>query len=195
MYHETFLSATNYLCQTTADEEKLNVKAYNNSYKPQNSRNNQPVMNRWASSQNHHPNEAEIRIEMKRSDRVHSKWRSTYQNLRNEVCRTRLTKCKSQLGSVNDDPEKSPLNMVNSRSYINDDKHLGTRKDSLSRKADFIRVESKQIDDNCEPSWTSTESQGSLRIQRFDEDGPISFRTKSKGKSQNLFLFLPTLYS
>jgi len=57
------------------------------------------------------------------------------------------------------------------------------RNDSLSRKADFIKVESKILDDEIswEPSFSS-ESQGSLRIQRVDNSNPVSFRSQNRSQ-------------
>lgn len=85
------------------------------------------------------------------------------------MTRTRLPKCKSQLGS------------------FCKTKRLGSicsRNESISRKADFIKVESKQLGDDqaVEPSVTSSEKEASLRIEKYDTSNPVSFRAKNRSQ-------------
>ena len=102
--------------------------------------------------------------------KIHAKSRSQCGRLRNQVKKFHLTKCKSQLRVL----EKGCR-----------DQSLFSRKDSISRKAEFNRLESKQLDDevNSESSFTSTESQVSLKVERYDNSNPQTYHADSEGES------------
>lgn len=88
-------------------------------------------------------------------------------NLTQEIGRTKLTKWKSQLGNQSDN------NRTN---------NFWTRKDSLSTKADFFKVESKKLDEesNIDLSWSSSDNHESFIIHHYDNSNPISFRARNR---------------
>ncbi|CAI2359512.1 unnamed protein product [Moneuplotes crassus] len=90
---------------------------------------------------------------------IHAKSRSNCPHNRNRINRPLVSRCNSQVDSMN-----------------GTNRSVGSRQDSMSRKADFSKLKSKEIDDDVESesSFTSTESQVSLNVHRYDE--LISFR-------------------
>ena len=89
--------------------------------------------------------------------------------MKREIGRTKLIKWKSQLGNQ---PENNRTDT------------FWARKDSLSTKADFFKVESKKLDDefNLDPSWSSSDNHDSFILHNYDNSNPVSFRARNRSQ-------------
>ena len=104
-----------------------------------------------------------------------------YWNLKQDIGRTKLTKWKSQLGNQSES-ERTKI--------------FWARKDSLSTKADFFKVESKQLDDefNQDPSCSSSDNKESFIIHHYDNSNPVSFRARNRSQLSREWWGIPYIY-